>query len=75
VTGLLEPRLTQEEADAFYALLIEAHEGLDAAASAALDARLVLVLANAVGEPAVLREAIAFARRLQRPAAEPFRSG
>ena len=39
-------------------LLIEAHRGLDASASAALNARLVLLLANHIGDVDVLREAV-----------------
>ena len=49
-------------ADAFYAELLAAHEGLDAAASAMLDARLVLLLANHVGDLGVLRQALSLAR-------------
>lgn len=48
--------------DDFYAALIDAHRGLDASASAALNARLILLLANQVGDVEVLREAIAVAR-------------
>ena len=55
-----EPRLA--DADGFYASLMEAHRGLDAAASRRLDARLVILLANHIGDDAVLREAIALAR-------------
>jgi len=54
------PRLA--DPDALFALLVEAHRGLDAAASRRLDARLVLILANHIGEAEVLREAIALAR-------------
>ena len=55
--------------DGLYAALIEAHGDLDEAESLAFSARLVLLLANHVGEPAVVREAIAVARRsLGRPA-------
>lgn len=50
------------EADAFYEALLKAHEGLGEEKSAALDARLVLLLANQVGDLAVLREALAAAR-------------
>jgi hypothetical protein len=50
------------EADAFYEALLKAHEGLSEERSAALDARLVLLLANQVGDIAVLREALAAAR-------------
>ena len=54
--------------DALYTALIEAHDGLTAAESAALNARLVLLLANHIGDPAVLSEAIAKARKsLARP--------
>lgn len=44
--------------DAVYAAIVEAHRGLDAAASAALNARLVLLLANHIGDDAVVREAV-----------------
>lgn len=50
-----------EDVDAAYQLLIDAHDGLDDEASCALDARLVLVLANHIGDIDVLREAIAVA--------------
>ncbi|MEO1089595.1 MAG: DUF2783 domain-containing protein [Pseudomonadota bacterium] len=49
--------------DAVYARLREAHEGLNPDESAALDVRLVLILANHVGDADVLNEAIALARR------------
>ncbi|HEX5632588.1 MAG TPA: DUF2783 domain-containing protein [Gemmatimonadales bacterium] len=48
--------------DDFYELLIDAHRDLDAAQSARLNARLILLLANHVGDLAVLREALALAR-------------
>ncbi|NKE43737.1 DUF2783 domain-containing protein [Roseomonas frigidaquae] len=54
------PRLA--DPDAIFARLVEAHLGLDEAASRRLDARLVLILANHVGDEAVLRQAIALAR-------------
>lgn len=47
--------------DDFYAELIRAHDGLDDDASAALNARLILLLANHVGDAEVLRQAIAAA--------------
>jgi hypothetical protein len=50
------------DADAAYAALVEAHRGLSHEASAALNARLVLILANHIGELDVLREAIALAQ-------------
>ena len=51
-----------ESPDDFYEALIAAHDGLDDAQSHALNARLVLLLANHVGAQDVLREALAAAR-------------
>ena len=48
--------------DAFRAI-VEAHRGLTEEQSADLDAALVLVLANHIGDLEVLREAIALAQR------------
>ena len=48
--------------DAFRAV-VEAHRGLSDAQSADLDAALVLILANHIGDLEVLREAIALAKR------------
>lgn len=48
--------------DDFYAELLSAHEGLDKAQSDALNARLLLILANHVGDHAVLRQALAAAQ-------------
>lgn len=49
-------------ADDFYEALIAGHAGLGDDASAAMNARLVLILANEVGDVGKLREAIALAR-------------
>ena len=51
-----------ESPDDFYEALVAAHDGLDDAQSHALNARLVLLLANHVGAQDVLREALAAAR-------------
>jgi hypothetical protein len=48
--------------DEFYELLIEGHRGLSDEASELMNARLVLLLANHVGDLGVLRQAIAAAR-------------
>ena len=48
--------------DAFRAV-VEAHRGLNDEQSADLDAAMVLILANHIGDIDVLREAIALARR------------
>ena len=49
--------------DDFYEALIRAHEGLSDAQNHTLNARLVLILANHIGELAVLQEALTLARR------------
>lgn len=51
--------------DNFYAELLGAHEGLSDAESEAFNARLVLVLANHIGDRQVLTEALAAAARPQ----------
>jgi hypothetical protein len=48
--------------DAAFRLLAQAHRDLDERASAALNARLVLILANQLGDLDLLREAVALAR-------------
>ena len=52
--------LTQnlDNADDFFAGLLAAHDGLDKSASDALNARLVLVLANHIGDTDVLAQAL-----------------
>ena len=57
--------------DDFYEMLIEGHRGLSDAQSELMNARLVLLLANHVGDLRVLREAIAAARVGAAKAAEP----
>ena len=47
--------------DDFYQYLIDAHRDLSDAQSQKLNARLILLLANHIGDLAVLREAIAAA--------------
>lgn len=49
--------------DAAYRAIIEAHRGLSDADSAALNAALVLILANQAGDMEALGEALALARR------------
>jgi hypothetical protein len=48
--------------DDFYEALIDAHRDLSDEQSQALNARLVLLLANHIGDMNVLREALALAR-------------
>ena len=49
--------------DDFYEALIAAHQGLTTPESHAMNARLVLLLANHIGDLRVLREALAAARQ------------
>jgi hypothetical protein len=61
-------RQTYTPGDDFYDLLIAGHAGLSDADSEHMNARLVLLLANHIGDLRVLREAIAAAR----PPADPL---
>lgn len=51
-----------EAPDAFYAALADLHRDLDEAQSAKVNAELILLLANHIGDRRVLEEAIALAR-------------
>ena len=48
--------------DDFYEALIDMHRDLDDAQSQAVNARLILLLANHIGDLQVLRDAMAHAR-------------
>jgi hypothetical protein len=50
------------EGDEVYAALLAAHESLSDSQSAALNARLVLLLANHIGDLSVIRQALSAAR-------------
>ncbi|HZP87794.1 MAG TPA: DUF2783 domain-containing protein [Burkholderiales bacterium] len=60
--GKLNTGVNLAAPDEFYAALIEAHRGLSDAQSELLNARLVLLLANHIGDLDVLREALQTAR-------------
>ena len=53
----------QGAGDEIYAALIAAHDGLSAAESEQLNARLILILINAIGDPETALAAIEAARR------------
>lgn len=57
--------------DDTYAALLEAHRDLADEQSALLNARLILLLANHIGNAEVLRQAIAVARSGAAPTALP----
>jgi hypothetical protein len=48
--------------DDFYEALIDMHRDLDEAQSQAVNARLILLLANHIGDMQILREAMSHAR-------------
>lgn len=64
----IEPNIANP--DDFYEALIETHRGLSPEQSALLNAKLILLLSNHVGEIGVLREAMARAREGLSPAGE-----
>jgi hypothetical protein len=54
MTAHITTDLNFEDADAFYESLLDAHQGLSREQSESLNARLVLVLANQVGNAQAL---------------------
>ncbi|MFN3564466.1 MAG: DUF2783 domain-containing protein [Burkholderiaceae bacterium] len=59
----LQTQLKIGDPDAFYEKLLDAHRGLTDEQCAQLDARLILLLANQVGDDRVLAECIEAAAR------------
>ena len=60
---IVEPNLAR--VDEVYQWLVEAHAGLSETASLRLNARLVLLLANHIGDPQAVHEAIACATSIR----------
>ncbi|WP_321396295.1 DUF2783 domain-containing protein [Emcibacter sp.] len=58
-----------KDPDGFYQSLIKAHEGLSDEESQAMNARLIIILANQVGDPETLQQALELARTMEAPAA------
>ena len=54
----MKTALNLQDADAFYEQLLDAHQGLSRDQSELLNARLILLLANQVGDAQVLRECV-----------------
>jgi hypothetical protein len=65
---MLTTKTNFQNPDDVYARLIAAHDGLTEAESHAMNARLILILANHLGDPAILAEALRLARN---PSAAP----
>jgi len=59
--------LNFEDADQFYESLLDAHVGLQREASEALNARLVLILANQIGSAQQLSACLAAAVQADKP--------
>ena len=59
-----------QDADAFYESLLDAHRGLSREESEALNARLILLMANQIGNTDVLQGCIAAAVEAAEPASK-----
>jgi hypothetical protein len=62
MAGTLRTEANIDDADGFYAQLIELHQGLTPEQSQKLNAKLILLLANHIGDRAVLDEILAYLR-------------
>ncbi|MRD46212.1 DUF2783 domain-containing protein [Caenimonas koreensis] len=60
----MKTALNLQDADGFYEQLLDSHEGLSADESQLLNARLILLLANQIGDAKLLKECIDAARQL-----------
>ena len=58
----MKTSLNLQDADGFYEQLLDAHQGLSEQQSALLNARLILLLANQLGEARLLKECVEAAR-------------
>lgn len=58
----MKTQLHLQDADTFYEQLLDAHQGLSPQQSELFNARLILLLANQVGDAQVLRDCIQAAR-------------
>jgi hypothetical protein len=56
--------LNFQDADTFYEQLLDAHEGLLPEQQQLLNARLILLLANQVGDAKLLKECVEAARQM-----------
>ena len=59
---MMKTTLNLQDADGFYEQLLDAHQGLSPEQSELLNARLILLLANQVGDARVLKECVEAAR-------------
>jgi len=59
---MMKTELNLQDADGFYEQLLNAHEGLSSEQSEQLNMRLILLLANQVGNASVLKDCIESAK-------------
>ncbi|MGH8847424.1 MAG: DUF2783 domain-containing protein [Polaromonas sp.] len=59
----LKTSLNFQDADAFYESLLDAHSGLGREESELLNARLILIMANQIGDSRILKECLAAAHQ------------
>ena len=59
---MMKTELNLQDADGFYEELLNAHEGLSGEQSEQFNMRLILLLANQVGDASVLRDCIESAK-------------
>jgi hypothetical protein len=60
----MKTALNLQDADGFYEQLLDAHHGLSPEQSQLLNARLILLLANQVGDARLLKECVEAAREM-----------
>ncbi len=65
----MKTNLHLQDADSFYEQLLDAHAGLNREQSELLNARLILLLANQIGDARVLQECLLAARDPKPPLA------
>ncbi|KDB09115.1 Protein of unknown function DUF2783 [Burkholderia sp. lig30] len=68
----LDTRLRLADPDAFYEALIDMHRDLPDSESQLVNAKLILLLANQIGDIDVLREAMTIARQGAAPLVHPI---
>jgi hypothetical protein len=59
---MMKTELNLQDADGFYEQLLNAHEGLSSEQSEQLNMRLILLLANQVGDASILNDCIESAK-------------
>ena len=58
----MQTEIQIEDPDGIYEMLVGLHAGLDSAESAKVNAKLVLLMANQIGDDAILRDILDYVR-------------